>query len=72
VSLAELARHLPPTHDLETFALWLGMARKAGIPVDEERVEEVELEDDEKRRWRFRLPYAGLESDALNGIDWEL
>lgn len=72
VSLAELARRLPPTHDLETFALWLGMAREAGIPVDEECVEEVELEDDQKRRWRFRLPYAGLESDALNGIDWEL
>ncbi|MCK2169466.1 DUF3375 family protein, partial [Thalassospira xiamenensis] len=45
VSLAELARRLPPTHDLETFALWLGMAREAGIPVDGERIEEVELED---------------------------
>jgi len=72
VSIAELARFLPPTHDLETFALWLGMAREAGIPVARERFEEVELTDDESCRWRFRLPHAGLESAALANIDWEL
>lgn len=72
VSIAELAHRLPPVHDLETFALWLGMAREAGIPVLEDQHEEIELVDDEQRRWRFRLPYAGLDSEALNGIDWEL
>ena len=72
LSIAELARHLPPVHDLETFALWLGMAREAGIPVIEDQLEEIELVDDEQRRWRFRLPYAGLDSKALNSIEWEL
>jgi hypothetical protein len=72
MSIAELARLLPPSHDLETFALWLGMAREAGIPVARDRFEDVELTDEESRRWRFRLPYAGLEIGALADIDWEL
>lgn len=72
LSIAELASRLPPVHDLETFALWLAMAREAGIAVNEQQPEEIELVDDEQRRWRFRLPYAGLDSAALSRIDWEL
>ncbi|TCV78178.1 uncharacterized protein DUF3375 [Methylomonas methanica] len=72
LSIAELTRFLPPIHDLETFALWLGMAREAGIPVVQDKPEEIELIDDEQRRWLFRLPYASLDSKALDSIDWEL
>ncbi|MBB4817798.1 putative RNA-binding Zn ribbon-like protein [Pseudomonas alcaligenes] len=72
VSLGELAGLLPPAHDLETFALWLGMAREAGIEVLNDEHELVELKGEEQRRWLFRLPYAGLESAALKDIDWEL
>jgi hypothetical protein len=50
----------------------LGMAREAGIPVIEDQLEEIEVVDDEQRRWRFRLPYAGLDSKTLNSIEWEL
>ncbi|MHA7845432.1 DUF3375 domain-containing protein [Serratia sp. D1N4] len=71
VSLGELATLLPPEHDLETFAIWLGMAREAGIEVLDEQRESVELVDDEQRRWRFNLPYTGLENQALRDIDWE-
>jgi predicted RNA-binding Zn ribbon-like protein len=72
VSLGELAHLLPPAHDLESFALWLGMAREAGIEVLDQERETVELVDNEQRRWIFHLPYAGLESEALKDIDWEL
>ena len=72
MSLGELAHLLPPAHDLETFALWLGMAREAGIEVLDKEKETVELVDEEQRRWIFHLPYAGLESEALKDIDWEL
>lgn len=72
VSLGELSALLPPVHDLETFALWLAMAREAGIEVLPEEREVVELVDEERRRWRFNLPYVGLESRLLNDIDWEL
>lgn len=72
VSIGELAQRLPPSHDLETLALWLGMAREAGIAVTGSQFEEVELVDDERRRWRFRLPYAGLTHQDLKDIHWEL
>ena len=72
VSLGELSALLPPVHDLETFALWLAMAREAGIEFLPEEREVVELVDEERRRWRFNLPYVGLESRLLNDIDWEL
>ncbi len=71
VSLGELAGLLPPAHDLETFAIWLGMAREAGIEVLDAQREIVELTDSDQRHWRFNLPYAGLENQALKGIDWE-
>lgn len=71
VGLAELATLLPPVHDLETFAVWIGMAREAGIDVIDSQREFAELSDDEGRRWRFNLPTTGLERQALSDIDWE-
>ncbi|WP_081798180.1 DUF3375 domain-containing protein [Pseudomonas sp. RL] len=72
VSLGELASLLPPTHDLETFALWLAMAREAGIEVLAEERQIVDLVDADAQHWRFDLPYAGLDPEALKDIDWEL
>lgn len=72
LSFGDLAALLLPTHDLETFALWLSMAREAGLEIIEERREEVVLIDDEQRRWRYSLPVAGLEFEAFKDIDWEL
>ncbi len=71
MTLADLAQHLPPVHDLETFALWLGMAREAGITIHESEFQQLELLDDEQHRWLFHVPYLTLSSQALNGIDWE-
>lgn len=72
VSLGELATLLPPIHDLETFSLWLAMAREAGVEVLTEERQNVELVDQDKQRWRFSLPHVGLEHGALKDIDWEL
>lgn len=47
------------------------MAREAGIEVIDSQREFAELSDGEGRRWRFNLPIAGLESQALMDIDWE-
>ncbi|MBD2795940.1 DUF3375 domain-containing protein [Xenorhabdus sp. 18] len=71
VGLAELATLLPPVHDLETFAFWIGMAKEAGIDVRDDQREYVELRDDEDHLWRFDLPTTGLESKVLKDIDWE-
>lgn len=71
MSIAELSKKMPPVHDLETFALWLGMAREAGTPVLEDRPETIEITDDENIHWRFTIPYAGLSHEDLADIDWE-
>ncbi len=72
VSIGELATLLPPTHDLETFALWLAMAREAGIEVLEQERQSVELVDEDDLRWRFNLPFVELDAKTLKDIDWEL
>lgn len=71
VGLAELATLLPPVHDLETFSVWIGMAREAGIEVIDSQREYADLSDDEGRLWRFSLPAVGLESQALTDIERE-
>ncbi|TKI03510.1 DUF3375 domain-containing protein [Martelella alba] len=71
IGLAELAKLMPPVHDLETFAVWIGMAREAGIDIIDSQRELAELRDEKGRRWRFNLPTTGLESQAFIKIDWE-
>jgi|GEM_PF-115723 len=71
MSIAQLAQALPPKHDLETLALWLGMAREAGLPLQPER-EQLELTDHQGKRLRFCLPRVELSATALNPIEWEV
>lgn len=70
LSLADLARRLPPTHDLESFAVWLGMAREAGCEVDEQR-EAVDLVTREGQPLRFHVPLLALDPAAFEHFDWE-
>ncbi|QEI12117.1 DUF3375 domain-containing protein [Cellvibrio japonicus] len=72
MTIAELASALPPVQDLETLALWLGMAREAGIAVEDGEPEVFELLDEQAQRWRFRVPRTGLSHEALCAIEWEL
>lgn len=71
LSLSELAAALPPVHDLETFAIWIGMAREADIAVIAEHTEQLILTDEAQRQWRFTLPWTQLEHQALKDINWE-
>ncbi|MEH8015795.1 DUF3375 domain-containing protein [Rheinheimera muenzenbergensis] len=71
LTLLELATYLPPVHDLETFALWLEMAREAGIVIDAQHHQQVELTDEEQNRWLFNLPYLAMSAQDLQDIDWE-
>ncbi|MFN3712683.1 MAG: DUF3375 domain-containing protein [Alcanivoracaceae bacterium] len=71
MTLAELAERLPPTHDLETVALWLAMAREAVIDITTDEIEELILTDSEQQRWLFRLPSVALSKVALDDIEWE-
>lgn len=71
MSIANLASHLPPTHDLETLALWLSMAREADVAVSEDR-EAINITDATGKKLRFLVPKLALTLDAVKSIDWEL
>lgn len=71
MSIADLASHLPPTHDLETLALWLSMAREAGVAMSEEK-ETVDIHDGSGKNLRFYTPKLALTQNAVQSIDWEL
>lgn len=71
MSIGDLVSHLPPTHDLETVALWLSMAREADLPVATDR-ELVDIMDPNGTNLRFNVPRVALTSAALKAIDREL
>lgn len=72
LTLSELAQRLPPTHDLEALALWLGMAREAGIEIEPTLTEEVQLIDEDQEHWLFTVPIASLTNEDLCDLEWEL
>jgi hypothetical protein len=58
-TIGQLATSLPPSHDLETLAFWLAMAREAGIAL-EDVPEIVDLADDKEQVTRFKIPSVKL------------
>lgn len=72
LSIAELAAALPPTHDLETFALWITMAREAGIAIVTNQSETVDIIDKDAQKWRFTLPLTTLDESSVANIEWEI
>ncbi|OHY78829.1 DUF3375 domain-containing protein [Marinobacter sp. AC-23] len=71
MTMANLASHLPPTHDLETLALWLSMAREAEVAISEHQ-EVVDVTDTLGNTLRFYVPKLALTRDAVQSITWEL
>jgi hypothetical protein len=70
MSVADLARELPPTHDLETIALWLSMAREVDVPIGSER-EVVDVLAKEGAKLRFDVPKIEVNAAVVAGLDWE-
>lgn len=71
MGIAEIAAHLPPRHDLESIAFWLGLAREAQVPIHAGR-EALDITDHDGHRVRFNVPRVELNATALDAIDWEL
>jgi hypothetical protein len=70
LTIGELAKALPPTHDLETLAYWLAMAREAGLPLDE-RVETVDLLGVDQTWTRFHVPSVELDQKSIEALNSE-
>lgn len=67
LTIGELAKALPPTHDLETLAYWLAMAREAGIALDD-RTESTDLQDENCIWTRFFVPALELDYESIRGL----
>ena len=70
LSLAGLAQKLPPTHDLESLAVWLGMAREADCEMSEQD-EILDLVTRDDQNLRFHVPLVALEPTAFEQFEWE-
>lgn len=70
LSLADLAQQLPPTHDLETLAVWLGMAREAACAVGTQR-EPLDVTTRDEHTLRFHVPLLALDPAAFACFEWE-
>ena len=70
ISISEIAERLPPTHDLETIAFWLSLARQADLPF-EQFVEAIDVSINENLALKFSLPRVELNFEALQGVHWE-
>ncbi|USE77278.1 DUF3375 domain-containing protein [Cupriavidus gilardii] len=71
MGIAELAQRLPPTHDLESIALWLSMAREADAPVHADS-ESVDVVARDGIPLRFRVPKVELDAERLRHINMEI
>lgn len=71
MSIAELAAALPPTHDLESIALWLSMAREVEAPFHA-RHESLEILDRDGQALRFYIPKIELNATLLQNLEGEL
>lgn len=70
LSLPALAQRLPPTHDLETLAVWIGMAREAGCAPGAGR-EALDLATRDGQPLRFNVPALVFAPEAFAAFDWD-
>jgi hypothetical protein len=70
LTLGELAEALPPTHDLETLAYWLGLGRETEAEFHEER-EVFEIADRNGIATWFDVPRVTLEAAAVARVEPE-
>ena len=71
LTIADLASHFSPRHDLEAIALWLSLAMEAGLPLTN-GWEQFELEGDNAKRLRFKVPRVVLNAPAIRNIEFEV
>lgn len=70
LDIVSLARLLPPTHDLQTLCLWLGMAMDGeDAPPDALTFETLELQARQGARLRFEVPRVHLRPPTLASTD---
>jgi hypothetical protein len=69
-SIRDLAHQLPPTHDLETIALWLSLAREAQVSFDHVR-EHFDIAATDGTPLRFDVPRVALSRAVVEDLEWD-
>lgn len=70
LTIGQLARSLPPFHDLETLVYWLVMARQAGIDIGDQ-AEAIDLFREEEGMFRFLTPHVELSYEPISKLNPE-
>ncbi len=70
MSIADIAKELPPAYDLETIILWLEMALQADVAIHNE-TETIDVISKNNDNMRFTLPIVELSADAVNNLEVE-
>ncbi|MFM7928424.1 MAG: hypothetical protein ACKO9Q_11990, partial [Pirellula sp.] len=70
LTIGQLAKAIVPTHDLETLAFWLAMARQAGIEIGEGS-ESLDLSDSEEGTTRFHVPWVEVAGQDVQDLKVE-
>lgn len=70
LSIGALAMRLPPTHDLETVALWVSLAREANVTFDGSR-EELDITAGDGTPLRFNVPKVAFTAADVRNFEWE-
>ena len=70
LTIGQLAKAIVPTHDLETLAFWLAMARQAGIELGEGS-ESLDLLDSEEGITRFHVPWVEVAGQDVQDLKVE-
>lgn len=69
LTLSQLAKDLPPIHDLETLTFWLAMARQVGIEI-ENGEDAIELFSEEEGWIRFMTPLIRISPESVSTLDF--
>jgi predicted flap endonuclease-1-like 5' DNA nuclease len=70
LTIGQLAKSIVPTHDLETLAFWLAMARQAGVELGEGS-ECFDLVDSQDGTTRFDVPWVELTGQDVRDLKVE-
>jgi uncharacterized small protein (DUF1192 family) len=70
LSLSDLAQRIPPTHDLESLAVWVGMAREVDAPT-QAQLDTIDLITRDGKRLRFSAPMLAMDPASFATFTWE-
>ena len=70
LTIGQLAKAIPPTHDLETLSFWLAMARQAGVELGQ-GAQSIDLHDQRDGDTRFEVPWVEMAIEDVQDLKVE-